>query len=382
MRISRRSLLKFTALMAGSFALGCKANQLRELAIDGGLTMLDEGAEHARTWMAFVANDYIWTRKQIPEVKRNLISIATAIAKYEPVSMLVAPEDLAEAKRRLGDSSQYKYPIDLIQFRTDDLWLRDTGPTFVIDSQGQKYGINFNFNGWGGKQEFNQDAMVADFITQQVGATPIISNLILEGGCFEIDGQGTAIMTRSCVLNDNRNPNVSQAEVERELKQLLGIRKVIWLDGIKGRDITDGHIDFYARFTRKGQVVVSRDNYQQSPDYLITRQNIEALQEATDVDGEPLDVVVIDTPDIINDHFGERDFAAGYIGYYLCNDALIMQKFGDEDADARAKEILADVFPERVIEQIAIDGIASGGGSIHCATQQEPLPKVAATAKS
>ncbi|AFY36468.1 agmatine deiminase [[Leptolyngbya] sp. PCC 7376] len=359
--------------MAGGFAVGCKTNQLRHLAVDGSLFMPDEGAPHARTWMAFVANEYIWTRKQIPAVKRDLVRIATAIAKYEPVSMLVSPEDMAEAQKLLGDLTRYQYPIELIECRTDDLWVRDTGPTFVLDSEGKKYGVNFNFNGWGGKQEHSFDARVADFITNQANATIIPSNIVLEGGSFEIDGHGTAILTKSAVLNDNRNPNVSQTEVEKELERLLGIQKVIWLDGIKGKDITDGHVDFYARFSQKEKVLVSRDNYQQSHDYNVTRKNIEVLQEATDIDDNPLDVTVIDAPDVINENFGVRDFAAGYIGYYLCNGAVIMQKFWDEVADQNAKEIIAQAFPDRVIEQIAIDAIASGGGSIHCATQQEPL---------
>ncbi|OKH10966.1 agmatine/peptidylarginine deiminase [[Limnothrix rosea] IAM M-220] len=358
--------------MAGSFILSCAPNQLYRQAAIGQFFMPDEGQENVRTWMAFVANDYIWSRKQIPEVKRNLALIATTIAKYEPVSILVSPKDFAEAQQVFGDFNQYDHAIELIQFQLDDLWLRDTGPTFVFDSQGQKYGINFNFNGWGGKQQSAYDAMVADFITSTVDATAIASNLVLEGGSFEIDGHGMAILTRSSVLNKNRNQNIDEAIVEKELKTLLGIKKIIWLEGIKGKDITDGHVDFYARFARQGEVFVSRDNYPQSHDYQVTRQNIEVLQNATDLGGNPLKVTVIDAPAVINERFGVRDFAAGYLGYYLCNGAVIMQKFGDRAADQKAKEILAQAFPDRVIEQIAIDGIASGGGSVHCATQQEP----------
>jgi agmatine deiminase len=334
--------------------------------------MPEESERHVRTWMAFVANDSIWSRRQIPEVKRNLMAIAQTIANYEPVSMLVSPADYPDAQSRIAQGKNTRYPIELIEFTTDDLWLRDTGPTFVKGSDGQKYGINFNFNGWGNKQEHTHDAQVADFITQTAGATIQTTHLVLEGGCFEVDGQGTALLTKSCVLNDNRNPNLSQAEVETELKQLLGLRKIIWLEGIRGRDITDGHIDFYARFSRPGEVIVSRDNDPDSYDYAITRQNIEVLQKSQDADGNRLRVIVIDTPDRINEAYGVNDFAAGYIGYYVCNGAVIVQKFGDRAADAQAKAILAEVFPDRTIEQIAIDGIAAGGGSIHCATQQEP----------
>ncbi|MCL4113603.1 UNVERIFIED_CONTAM: hypothetical protein GTU68_001036 [Idotea baltica] len=251
--------------------------------------------------------------------------------------------------------------------------MRDTGPSFVVNEDDEKAAINFNFNGWGEDQAHNFDAKVADFVALTSGVESIPSNLVLEGGCFELDGQGTAIMTESCILNDNRNPGKSKAVVEAELKQLLGLDKIIWLKGIKGRDITDGHTDFYARFARPGVVVVSRDTDKSSYDYQITRDNIEILKHATDANDKSLELVILDTPWDITEKFGTKDFAAGYVGYYVCNDAVIMQKFGDEKADTAAKEKLAQVFPNHKIEQISIDGIASGGGSIHCATQQEPL---------
>ena len=334
--------------------------------------MPEEGDPHDRTWMAFVANDYIWSKRQINEVKKNLIYIAKTVAKYEPVSILVSRNDYKQAKKFVGNQNPNHHPIELIEFTTDDLWLRDTGPTFVKENNGKKYGINFNFNGWGEKQEHHYDSKVAEFITKKANATVINTDLTLEGGCFEVDGHGTAILTKSCIVNKNRNPNISLSGIETELKSLLGLKKIIWLNGVKGKDITDGHTDFYARFTQKGRVLVSRDNYKHSYDYKITRENIEILNNATDADGNKLKVTILDTPDIVNEKYGVTEFAAGYIGYYACNEAIVMQKFGDKKADKKAKKILQSEFPNRKIEQIAIDGIASGGGSIHCATQQEP----------
>jgi len=251
--------------------------------------------------------------------------------------------------------------------------MRDTGPSFVINENGEKAAVNFNFNGWGEDQVFELDAKVADFVAKTSGVDSLRSELILEGGCFELDGQGTAIMTESCILNDNRNPGKSKVVVEEELKRLLGLEKIIWLKGIKGKDITDGHTDFYARFAKPGVVVVSRDMDKSSFDYQITRDNIEILSQATDADDKPFELVILDTPWDITEAFGTKDFAAGYVGYYVCNNAVIMQKFGDKNADEAARDKLLKVFPNHKIEQIAIDGIASGGGSIHCATQQEPL---------
>lgn len=345
------------------FAIG-KANPSR-------LYMPDESHSHKRTWMAFVANDYVWSRRQIPEVKRNLALIANTIAKYEPVSILVSEHDYADAKSLLNiDTAKFK--IELHPFAVDDLWLRDTGPTFTVDSAGQSIAVDFNFNGWGNKQEHTLDKRVAGYIAKQSGAVLEKAKLVLEGGCFEVDGDGSAIMTKSCIVNSNRNPGWGIEDIEDELKALLGLDKIIWLEGVKGKDITDGHTDFYARFVRPGEVVVSRDNYKSSHDYKITRENIDILSRSVDAKGRPLELHIIDSPDTINEGFGVSDFAAGYIGYYVCNGAVIAQKFGDKRADEKAKNILQNVFPERVIEQIAIDGIASGGGSIHCATQQEP----------
>lgn len=374
--ITRRHFIKTTSSVMGSQLLASQvfANSLR--GSDTGHTMAslfmpEEAEPHQRTWMAFVANDYIWYKRQIQEVKRNLALIAKTVAKYEPVALLVSPKDHPEAVSLLDGLDSHNFPVELIPFEVDDLWLRDTGPTFVKNQKGDKVAIDFNFNGWGNKQQHNRDAKVARFIAKQSGAVLKKTKLVLEGGCFEVDGHGTAILTKSCVLNKNRNPHLTQQEVETELKSLLGLRKIIWLEGIKGKDITDGHTDFYARFIKKGQVAVSRDNYRKSYDYQVTRQNIETLRNSADADGNQLELVIIDTPDRINERYGVSDFAAGYIGYYACNGAIIAQKFGDNKADKLAKDTLQKAFPDSVIEQIAIDGIASGGGSIHCATQQE-----------
>lgn len=285
--------------------------------------------------------------------------------------MLVSHYDYEEAESLLGNLDSHSFPIELIEFETDDLWLRDTGLTFVTNNRGDKIAIDFNFNGWGNKQEHIRDTKVAKFIANRSSAILEETDLVLEGGCFDVDGHGTTILTKSCVLNNNRNSHSSRIEVEQELMALLGLCKIIWLEGIEGKDITDGHTDFYARFTKRGEVVVSRDNYKASHNYEITRENIDVLRNSKDADGNKLNVIIIDTPDLINEKYGVDDFAVGYVGYYVCNGAVIAQKFGDKRADERAKKIFQKAFPDRIVEQIAVDGIASGGDSIHCVIQQE-----------
>lgn len=328
--------------------------------------MPDEGDPHERTWMAFGASRNIWGHDLFPEVTKNIALIARTIAQFEPVSMLVRSQDFQQAKTMVGNH------VELIVCPLDDLWIRDTGPVFVVNSNGEKAGIDFNFNGWGKKQAHRQDAKVASFVTQHTGVQRILTNLVLEGGGIEVDGKGTAIMTESCVLNANRNPGVSKAVCEAELKRLLGLQKIIWLPGIKGMDITDGHTDFYARFAKPGVVVAGYDPDPNSFDHAVTKRHLEILRTATDGQGNRLEVVILEAPSNIRDAFANDDFAAGYINFYLCNGAVLAPEFGDAKADGKAKETLEALFPDRDIVQLNIDGIAAGGGGIHCTTQQEP----------
>ena len=329
--------------------------------------MPDESEPHRRTWMAFGASEEIWGRMLLPEVQSNLANIALAISKYEPVSMLVRESDLATAKRLMGTE------VELIVCQIDDLWMRDTGPVFVVTESGQKMAIDFNFNGWGEKQSFYNDAKIAGFVTDVAKSQYTRSMLTLEGGGIEVDGHGTAIITESCVLNSNRNPGISKAECEEELKHLLGLEKIIWLPGIKGKDITDGHTDFYARFTRPGTVVAAYDPDPESFDHAVTRRHLEILRTATDANSKKFEVVVLETPSQIRDKYANDDFAAGYINFYVCNGAVIAPEFGDKKADTNAKRKLERLFPNRDIVQLNIDALAAGGGGIHCTTQQEPM---------
>ncbi len=308
----------------------------------------------------------MWGERLVPEVQRNLATIALTIAKYEPVSMLVGPSDLQVAQRLLGNK------VELIVCPLDDLWIRDTGPVFVMTEHGDKSAVDFNFNGWGEKQDFDLDAEVALFVAQRAGVRPTPTNLVLEGGGIEVDGHGTAIITESCVLNDNRNPGVSKRQCERQLKRLLGLDKIIWLPGIKGKDITDGHTDFYARFARPGVVIAGYDPDPKSFDHAVTKRHLNILRAATDAEGRKLEVVVLEAPSTVRKKFESDDFAAGYINFYVCNGAVIAPEFGDSRTDLAAKRELQRLFPGRDVVQINIDGIAAGGGGIHCTTQQEP----------
>jgi agmatine deiminase len=331
----------------------------------GPQVMPEEGEPHKRTWMAFGASEQVWGAALLPRVRQNLATIATTIARFEPVSMLVRPEEMDTARALVGAN------VELVAAGIDDLWLRDTGPVFV-KGDGTRAGVDFNFNGWGGKQGHRRDAEVAGFVTGRAGVETVRTELVLEGGGLEVDGEGTAIITESCVLNDNRNRGWQKARVEAELGRLLGIKKVIWLPGIAGHDITDGHTDFYARFAGPGVVVAGRDDNPESFDYDVTRRHLDVLHAATDAQGRPLRVETLVGPSELRAKGAGEDFAAGYINFYVCNGAVIAPEFGDTETDSAGKTTLTRLFPGREIVQLEIDAIAAGGGGIHCTTQQEP----------
>lgn len=328
--------------------------------------MPDEGDPHQRTWMAFAWNETLWD-DILPVVQQNLADVAATISRFEPVSMLVRPEDKDAAARLLQNAPN----VTLVEGQLDDLWMRDTGPVFVRNDSAVA-GVKFNFNGWGNKQWHPADATVADQVASSAGVELLSTKLVLEGGALEVDGLGTAIITESCVLNDNRNPGWSKQQVEEELSRLLGITKVIWLPGIAGKDITDGHTDFYARFIGEGRVVAGFEPDTTSFDHNVTTTHLGILRNATDAKGNPLNVTVLNAPSTVRkDYRDEEDFAAGYINFYMCNAGVIAPQFGDKEADDAALQVLQEAFPDREVVQLNIDGIAAGGGGIHCATQQE-----------
>jgi agmatine deiminase len=321
---------------------------------------------HKRTWMAFGASVPLWGAKLAPVAQNNLGLIARTIAAFEPVTMLARQSEMDLARTRCGPA------VELLDSALDDSWMRDIGPVFVKGSGGERAAVDFNFNGWGGRQTHVFDKKVAARIVEVAGARLLNTSLVLEGGGIEVDGKGTAIITESCTLNDNRNPGVSKSDFETRLKALLGVQKIIWLPGIRGRDITDAHTDFYARFTQPGVVVAHLDTDPTSYDHAVTTRHLDILRAATDASGRRLEVVVLEAPTQVRPQYDSNSFAAGYINFYACNGAVIAPQFGDTRADDNARQTLRDLFPGREVVQLNIDGIAAGGGGIHCVTQQEP----------
>lgn len=328
--------------------------------------MPDEADPHSATWMAFGARRAVWGGDLLGPVQDALARIANTIIDFEPVNMLVGAHDVGLARRKLDPK------VNLIVAELDDLWMRDTGPVFVKNGRGEHACVNFNFNGWGNKQSHRNDATVARQVGDYAQRKILQTKLVLEGGGIEVDGQGTAIITESCVLNANRNPFLSKAACEAELRKLIGVRKVIWLPGVKGKDITDAHTDFYARFVSPGVVIAGLEHDKSSHDYALTRKHLEILRNARDANGRALKILVLDAPSRVRPRYESDEFAAGYVNFYVCNEGVLVPEFGDREADGLAKETLQNAFPEHEIVQLNIDAIAAGGGGIHCTTQQQP----------
>ncbi|WP_046166326.1 agmatine/peptidylarginine deiminase [Chromobacterium vaccinii] len=363
---SRRRFLGGSLLAAGGWLAGKALAGGGAPMAEDGYRMPDEGERHAATWMAFGPSLAVWGGRLLPAVRRDLARVASSIAAFEPVRMLVREEERDLAARLCGPD------VELVAQPLDDLWIRDSGPVFVKSGAGRLAAVDFNFNGWGSKQAHGRDARVAGFVAAQAGALSLRARLVLEGGGIEVDGEGTAIVTQSCVLNPNRNPGSSKAQCEGELRRLLGVEKVIWLPGIAGRDITDGHTDFYARFARPGVVAAGLETDPASYDYQVTRRHLAILRQARDARGRKLEVVAIPGPSRVRPEHESDEMAAGYINFYVCNGAVISPEFGDPKADRNALSALRELFPEREVVQLNIDAIAAGGGGIHCATQQQP----------
>lgn len=370
---TRRDFIKQLTLAAGvgavsALGLGLSAPRARA-ALAGSWYMPDENEAQERVFLAFAASASVWEDWATP-VNNTIALLAKTIARYQPVTVLCRANQLSLAKSKCGTTN-----IRFLTMPLDDIWIRDYGGCFVVDDQGGRGLVDFNFNGWGGKQAASNDTQVADTLSYETYATYIGSQLVGEGGGIEVDGHGTAIMTESCWVNSNRNPGMSKAQIEAELKANLGLRKIIWLPGIKGKDITDAHVDFYARFASKGVVVANLDNNPSSYDYAVTRTHLEILKNATDADGNKLVVHTLPPPMTKRNNVytqNNPDFAPGYINYLPINGAVIAPQFGDAAADKYCKDLLTKLYPGRAIVQVNIDPIAAGGGGIHCVTKNMP----------
>lgn len=332
-----------------------------------------EGVEHERTWMCWPSSEQVWGG-DLGGVQDAIVRVATAIVGFEPVRMLARSDQVRAVRARFGGD------IDVVEATVDDLWARDTLPNFIVrtDANGAaELGAGrVRFNGWGDKQIHRGDARLAATVADLLDVELIDSGLVGEGGGIEVDGAGTILAAQSSWVNDNRNPGLARHAVEDRLLALLGGRRVIWVDGLAGEDITDGHIDTLARFADETTIVVDRPAFADPDDpwTAVARRTKHQISAARTADGDPYEVVEMVQP--ASPRGSGHAFLATYMNYYVCNGAVIGPEFGDIHADRAARAVLEELFPDREVVQVDIDEIAAGGGGIHCATCQQPAVAV------
>lgn len=373
--VSRRTLLRTGAAVAGAATI-IGAGGLTACSGDGragspativgdGYHMPLEQAPHERTFMQWPANVDVYGRAALLRTQRAIARIANSIGRFEPVVMLAGEAHHSQARRLLDDS------VTLWDMPTDDLWCRDSGPTFVLDANGDLAVMDFHFNGWGDKQPHANDARIAGLVAHRLGLPLIDSGLVGEQGGVEHDGAGLVLAHASSWVNPNRN-RASADIIGDRLLDALGGTRMIWAPGVIGADITDYHIDSLARFVGPGKILIQMPAAL-DPDDPWSRSAFEThgiLQRSLDADNRPLDIVVLAEP--TNIRATGADFVSSYVNYYVCNGAVVAAQFGDEEADAAASSLLESLYPGREVVMIDIDALGESGGGIHCATQQQP----------
>lgn len=350
-----------------------------------GFHMPGEFEPHAGAWMLWPQRPDNWRLGGKP-AQKAFTAVASAIARFEPVTVGVNPDQYANARRMLPPE------VRVVEIANNDAWMRDCGPTFVVNGRGDVRGVDWIFNAWGGLTNglyfpWDLDAVVAQKVLEIERLDRYKAPIVLEGGSIHVDGQGTCLTTAECLLSPGRNPDLSKDEIEAHLMEYLNVEKVLWIPRGVFRDETSGHVDNLACFIRPGVVALTWTDDRSDPQYERSAEAYDYLKSATDARGRQLEVHKIHQPqpvllsaeeaegvDIVEGTLprqaGDR-LAASYINFYFCNGGAIVPTFGDP-YDAPALATLQSLMPERQVVGIPAREILLGGGNIHCITQQQP----------
>lgn len=317
-----------------------------------------EFARHQRTVICWPARPEIYGTRFV-EAQTAHAALANTISGYEPVTMIANPADMKTARKACAEN------VDVVSLEIDDAWFRDSGPNYVVEN-GELIATCWTFNGWGEKFiPFDKDATIASRWAAKAGHKTRKIDMVLEGGSINVDGAGTLITTEQCLLNPNRNPELSREQIATQLCEQLGQKQVVWLPfGLALDDDTDGHVDNVAAFIGSRDVIMQGCDAKNEEDYSRCAANIAVAKDAG------LNVHEIPVlPFVVTD--GVRA-AVPYLNFYICNDAVIVPVCGD-DADSEMLALLGEYIPDRDIIGLEIGQIlAHGGGGIHCITQQVP----------
>jgi agmatine deiminase len=325
-----------------------------------------EWEPHTACWLAWPSHRELWL-EHLETVQSEFIDLCREIAQSENLEILV-PDELSAlaARARLSD-----LPVRLHRIPFGDIWMRDIAPIFAVEAErSQLAALTFIWNGWGDKYLLEHDDRVAANITKSLDVLTFSFPWVLEGGAVEVDGQGTCLTTRQCLLNENRNPQMSQVEVEVGLCEALGTNKILWLDRGLLNDHTDGHIDTIARFIAPGVVMCMRSQDDEDPNSEVLAEIAAQLRTLTDARDRKLEVIEIPSPGLVLDPDGEI-MPASYLNFYIANGSVVVPTYGSEH-DPKAVEEIAACFRDRSTVGLSAKHILLGGGAFHCITQQQP----------
>ena len=334
-----------------------------------GYRMPAEWHPHAATWLAWPKDPLTWPNR-VPQAEAAFLQIMRALAPHERVNLLVDDEETKERVRaRCGFEACGN--INFVRLPTVDSWIRDYGPNFLVNDAGELAYNHWVFNAWGDKyEELKRDSMIPAQLEPLLGVPRFEPGIVLEGGSIEVDGAGAVMTTEQCLLNPNRNPHLSRAEIEQYLREYLGVEKVLWLgEGIVGDD-TDGHIDDIARFVAPGVIACALEDDPRDPNYELLCDNHERLLRETDARGRPYEIVALPMPGPVEARDGDR-LPASYANFYIANGVVLAPVFGHRN-DARAADVLRRLFPARRVVPVRAEDLVWGMGTIHCLTQQQP----------
>lgn len=340
---------------------------------DLGYAMPAEWEPHDATWLAWPKNTYSFPGDTLQEVERTYVRIIEEISAGEKVELLVDSEGQEEkARKMLSDSRVVAGNVFFHRIPTGDIWFRDFGPIFIKRKDIRRNDVAYThwlFNAWGNKyDDIKQDVHVPEKMPlRQFKGFNV--PMVLEGGSIDTNGLGTFLTTEQCLLNKNRNPELSRGRIEGYLRSYLGATNVIWLkDGLEGDD-TDGHIDDIARFVSRDVVVCAFEDDAGDENYNALKANFDIINKAQDQDGMELKVARLPMPGRIE--YEGRRLPASYANFYIANSAVLVPVFGDAN-DSRALDMLGRLFPTREVVGIDCRAMVVGFGTIHCATQQQP----------
>jgi len=339
-----------------------------------GFRMLAEWAPHAACWLAWPHLAAEWG-ELLEAARHELCALAMAIADPDPqtgirrgeaVCMLVPDAAGEEAAR----DALRGVPVQFYRVPFGDIWMRDIGPIFVADRSGDLASCSFVWSGWGGKYLFEHDEGVGERVGALVTERRFSFPWALEGGAVDTDGEGTLLTTRRCLIDPKRNPGMGQADLERSLRDVLGVERILWLEGCLENDHTDGHIDTLARFVAPGVVACMEPGTGDDPNREALVAVADALEGAEDARGRTFEVVRVPSPGVVRSGDGAL-MPASYMNFYIGNRTVAVPTYGSP-RDAEAVEQIGRLFPGRRTVGLSAFAILSGGGAFHCITKEQP----------